>query len=86
MNLTLKNCRGQRIDGASNMSQGKSRIATQIKVEEPRAIFSHCYGHSLQLDVGDMMKEVKNIKDALDTTSEMSGLLINQNRNHCSKN
>ena len=40
-----------------------------------RAIFSHCYGHSLQLAVGDMIKEVKNLKDALDTTSEISKLL-----------
>ena len=50
-------------------------LVTQIKTEELRAIFSHCYGHSLQLAVGDMIKEVKNLKDALDTTSEISKLL-----------
>ena len=75
MNLTLKNCRGQCYDGASNMSGAKSGVATQIKGKELRAIFSHCYGHSLQLAVGDMIKEVKNLKDALDTTSEISKLL-----------
>ena len=50
-------------------------LATQIKAEEPKAIFSHCFGHSLQLAVGDMIKEVKNLKDVLDTTSEISKLL-----------
>ena len=62
----------------NNLSPHRSRglsLVTQIKAEEPRAIFSHCFGHSLQLLVGDMIKEVKNHKDALDTTSEISKLL-----------
>ena len=59
MNLTNKNCRDQCFDGASSMPGAKSRMATQITPEEPRAIYSHCYGHSLQLAVGDMIKEVK---------------------------
>ena len=75
MNLALKNCRGQCYDGTSNMSRAKSGMATQIKIEEMRVIFSHCYGHSLQLAVGDMIKEVKNLKEALDATSEISKLL-----------
>ena len=36
---------------------------------------SHCYGNSLQLAVGDMIKEVKNLKNALDTTSKIWKLL-----------
>ena len=75
MNLTLKNCRGQCYDGASNMSGAKSGVATQIKAKEPRAIFTHCYGHSLQLAVGDMIKDIKILKDVLDTTFEISKLL-----------
>ena len=53
----------------------KSGIATQIQKREPRAILTHCYGHSLQLAVGDMVREVRNLRDALDTTSEISKLL-----------
>ena len=45
MNLTIKNCRGQCYDEASNMSGAKSGVATQIKAEEPRAIFTHCYSY-----------------------------------------
>ena len=65
INLTLKNCRDQCFDGASNTSGATYGVATQIKAKEPRAIFSHYYGHSLQLAVGDMIKEVKNLKDAI---------------------
>ena len=57
------------------MSGAKSGVATQSKAEKLRAIFSYSYGHYLQLAVGDMIKEVKNLKDALDTTSEISKLL-----------
>ena len=55
---------GQCYDGPSNMSGAKSGVATQIKVEELRAIFSHCYGRSLQLAVVDIMKETKKLKVA----------------------
>ena len=68
------------------MSGANSGMATQIKVEEPRAFFSHCYGHFLQLAVGDMVKEVKNLKDALDTTEISKLLKFSPNGKHCSKN
>ena len=75
MGLSVQNCRGQCYDGASNMVGCKSGVATQIQNKEPRAILTHCYGHSLQLAVGDMVREVRNLRDALDTTSEISKLL-----------
>ena len=75
MNLALKKCRGQCYDDASNMSGAKYEMPTQIKAEEPRTIFSHCYGHSLKLAVGDLIKEVQILKDAFNTTSEISKLL-----------
>ena len=64
----------QRKDLSCQRWRGLS-LLTQIKADELRAIFSHCYGHSLQLAVGDMIKEVKNLKDALDTIFEISKLL-----------
>ena len=53
----------------------RSGLARQIKNQEPSAIFTHCYGHSLQLTVGDIIKRMKNIKNALDANSEISKLL-----------
>ena len=47
MGLSGQNCRGQCYDGANNMVGSKSGVATQIQKREPRAILTHCYGHSL---------------------------------------
>ena len=75
MNLSMNKCRGQCYDGASNMTGAKTGVSTQIKPEEPRTIFTHCYGHSLQLAVGDTIKRIKNLADMFDTTTEFSKLL-----------
>ena len=75
MDLSVQNCRGQCNDGANNMVGSRFGVATQIQKKEPRAILTHCYGHSLQLAVDDMVREERNLQDALDTTSEISKLL-----------
>ena len=75
MNLNLSNCRGQCYDGASNMSGRRSGVAAQISAEEPRAIYTHCYGHALNLAAADTIKQNKLLRDALDITSEISKLL-----------
>ena len=75
MNLSLKNCRGQCYDGASNMTGVKKGVASQISSKEPRAIFTHCYGHALNLAVGDTVKQSKLMRDAFNTTHEISKLL-----------
>ena len=75
MNLTLSNCRGQCYDGASNMAGSRSGVSTQLSSEEPRAVYTHCYGHALNLAVGDVMKKNRLMGDTLNTTSEISKLL-----------
>ena len=57
-NLKLKYCRGQCYDGASNMTGVRNGVAKQLTDEEPRAIFTHCYDHALNLEVGDTVKNV----------------------------
>ena len=75
MNLTLKIAEASVMMALATCLEQNPGMATQIKAEEPRAIFRHCHGHSLQLAVGDMMKEVNNLEDVLDTASEISKLL-----------
>ena len=74
MNLSIRNCRGQCCDGASNMVGAKKGVATEIQKIQPRAILTHCYGHFLQLTVGDTVKQIKILRDMFDTTSEISKL------------
>lgn len=52
------------------MSGKKSGLATRIATLEPRALYTHCYGHSLNLAAQDSLKESKVMKDALDLTIE----------------
>ena len=56
LDLKLENCRGQCYDGASNMKGCRKGVATQIMSEEPCAIYTHCYGHSLNLACQDEIR------------------------------
>ena len=75
MNLRINQCRGQCYDGASVMAGEKSKVAKCILDEEHRASFSHCNGHSLNLDALDSVKECKVVSDALSTPFVLSQLI-----------
>ena len=75
MNLSLAQCRGQCYDGAAVMQGCRNGVAVQILREEPRALFTHCYGHSLNLACQDSIRAIKPIKNALDIAFELSKLL-----------
>ena len=75
MNISLNKCRGQCYDGASNMSGVKKGAATNILKQEPKAVYTHCYGHALNLAVSDSVKGSKVMRDSLDTVYEMSKLI-----------
>ena len=74
-NLHISNCRGQCYDGAGNMAGVRSGVATRITGCEKRALFSHCYGHSLNLATQDTLKAIKIIGDCLDTVYEITKLI-----------
>ena len=64
MNLALSRCRGQCYNGAATMMGTRNGVAKQLSDEENRAVFLHCYGHALNLAVGDSVKCSKLLKDA----------------------
>ena len=69
--LKIHNCRGQCYDGAANMSGSKTGVQSHFLQREPRALFTHCYGHSLNLAA---LKNNKVCRDALDVAFEVSKL------------
>ena len=75
MQLKMETCRGQCYDGASSMSGAKKGVAKVLLDEEPRALYTHCYGHALNLAVGDCVKQCKLMKDTLDVVIEVSKLI-----------
>ena len=75
MNMKLVQCCGQCYDGASNMSGTRGGVARKIVDEESRALYTHCYGHALNLAVSDTVKKSQLCKDALDTAFEVTHLI-----------
>lgn len=50
-------------------------MATRIQEIEPRVVFTHCYGHALNLSVADTIKQLVTMKDCLDTCTEVIKLI-----------
>ena len=75
MNIKLTTCPGQCYDGAANMSDPRNGVAKQIMNEEKRALYTHCYGHALNLAVLDTVKQSKVCKDALEIAFEVTRLV-----------
>ena len=74
-NISFSYLRGQCYDGASSMAGSRSGVATLVQQEEPRAVFTHCYGHALNLACLDSLKGSKLMKDALDIVYEIMKLI-----------
>ena len=43
--------------------------------EQPKALYSHCYGHSLNLACQDGIKNIKLLENTLDTVYEITKLI-----------
>ena len=56
LNLPISKLCGQCYDGASSMSGIRNGMATKIMELEPRALYVHCYEHSLSLAASDVVK------------------------------
>ena len=73
--LSLENFRGQCYDGASNMLGKTSGVAVKLQKLQPKADYTHCYGHSLSLTVKDVTKKVKILGDTMVTAREIIVLI-----------
>ena len=51
LGLSLSNLRGQGYDGASTMSGVRSGVQARIRERQPKAHYTHCAGHSLNLAI-----------------------------------
>ena len=71
MQLSLKDLRAQAYDGASNMFGKNTGVSVQIAVEQPKALSTHCQGHSLNLGIKTTMTNSKQMKDEMGTVTEI---------------
>lgn len=75
LQLPLTKVRGQCYDGCSTMTGARGGVAVKIQALEPKALFTHCYGHALNLSVSDTIKQSSILKDCLDTCYELVKLV-----------
>lgn len=67
----INRCRGQCYDGASNMSGEITGLQTRFREFEPRAFYTHCAGHNLNLVSQDAMSKIPEIADFLSVIREV---------------
>ena len=75
LNLSTSKICDQCYDCAATMAGYRSGVVTTVIADEPRAIYTHCYGHSLNLACCDALKQCKLMKDALETTCKITTLI-----------
>ena len=75
LSLQFENCRGQCYDGASAMAGCRTGVATTLLQMEPRALYTHCYGHAPNLAVQDAVKANSVLRYSLDTVEEKTKLI-----------
>lgn len=75
LNLPTSKLRGQCYDGCSTMSGVRSGLAKRVQDVEARAVYTHCYSHSLNLAASDSISKSKFMKAALETTHEITKLI-----------
>lgn len=72
LGLPIGNIRGQCYDGAANMSGVIKGVKTRIQASQPKALYVHCFAHSLNLSVQDSVRSVPLIRDALQCLHDLS--------------
>ena len=72
-NLDINKLRGQCYDGVASMPRSKSGVATRFRKKTRK--FTHCYGHALNLAVGDAIKKVLTIDETFSVAYEICKLV-----------
>jgi hypothetical protein len=70
--LPISMLRGQCYDGASNMSGAIKGVRSRIQQIQPKAIYVHCFAHSLNLSVQDAVRSVPIVRDAMQCLRDLA--------------
>ena len=74
-NISLSKLQGQCYNGTSAMQGTRSGVGTRFLEEEPCALYTHCYGHSINLAASDAIKHTKVMKCAMEMVNEVTKLV-----------
>ena len=73
--LPVQNLRGQTYDGPSNMMGKRIVVAQQILKDQPKALVTHCHGHSLSLTIKDANKLCSILNEVMGSVGEIIVLI-----------
>lgn len=71
LGLSLNGLRGQGYDGASTMSGAKGGVQARIRELQPKALYTHCAGHSLNLAIQNSCS-IPCIRNCLDQIKSLT--------------
>ena len=72
--MPLSNACGQCYDGAKNMY---GSVSNKMLSENPKAFFTRCFGHALNLALGDMVENARFLKDNSRNINEVIRSVLN---------
>ena len=75
MNLKIENARGECYVKDSVMAGTKSGVAIELKLLNGKCLFTHCYAYALNLPVGDVIRNLKYLKEMFCTAYEIFKLI-----------
>ena len=75
MNLKIENARGECYVRDSVMAGTKSGVAIELKLLNGKCLFTHCYGYALNLPVGDVIRNLKYLKEMFCTAYKICKLV-----------
>ena len=56
------------------MAGTESGVATQLKLLNRKCVFTHCYGHALELTFGGVIQNLKDVKEIFSTAYQIRKL------------
>jgi len=70
LGIAIEGCRGQGYDGAANMSSETVGVQALIRQDAPKAVYTHCSGHCLNLVIAHScsLPIVRNTLDKMKAT------------------
>lgn len=73
--LPINKCRGQCYDGASNVSGTRSGLQARVQEIEPRAQYTHCTAHVLNLVVHDVTENIPTCRNFMSLIRDLITLI-----------
>ena len=86
LNISSSNARVHCYDGTKNMCGIKKCVSNKILSENLKTFFTCCFGHALNLAVGDMVKNVLFLKESMNTAYKISNLIKKSSKTDFSEN